>query len=319
MVDVAHLFNLFAQYAETSRDFLIRVGPRRFAQEVRTSKHAYLKPFQFVVISLVISAVSAFTVAAFMLVGSARETLFHIGVLGCLVITVGIWLENLFLIAAAKLATFVLGISAPISDLLDGYCYASVLFPLFIIATEAALLGRGKAASVEVAIVSVVQLVFLGLACVAMTSFVSMHPRYSWRTSFGTFAIVMILSFAILAITDQLETPDFYEVHPLSAAERVLEHSFLAPHFSLPTCDSVTLIGDNQVNDAHDEVTVWFEWGETPALGNITVTQRFTTSTTYYQLVRGLKANTTYYYRSVGSSKNGSSKGQIISFTTSKC
>ncbi|MDP9361310.1 MAG: hypothetical protein M3P29_07665, partial [Acidobacteriota bacterium] len=122
-----------------------------------------MKPFQFLVISLVISAVSAFTVGAFVLAGSEREVLFHLGVLGCLAIVVGIWVENLLVIVAAKLAAFALGISAPLSDLLDGYCYASILFPLFIVATEAALLGHEQPSLIELAVAGVVQLIFLGL------------------------------------------------------------------------------------------------------------------------------------------------------------
>lgn len=321
MFDVADLINLVARYGETSRDLLVRVRPRKFAQIIRTSKHSYLTPFQFLVVSLVISGVSAFTVAAFVLAGSARETLFHIGILGCLAIIAGIWLENLVVIGAAKLAAFALGISAPLSDLLDGYCYASVLFPLFIISMEGAVLGPDQPSLAAIVIAGLVQLVFLGLACVAMTSFVSMHPRYFWRASLGTFLIFIVASYVALATIDQFGRPGHYEVHPLSAAKQRLENSFLAPTHSPPEgeCDGATLNGDVQVNDNHDEITVWFEWGQTAALGNITVTQRFTANARYSQQLEGLKENTTYYFRTVGSSKNGSFKGRVFSFTTPHC
>jgi hypothetical protein len=320
MIDVAHLFNLFAQYGETSRDFLIRVRQRQFAQVIQTNKHAYLKPFQFLVISLVISGVSAFTVAAFVLAGSEREALFHLGFLGCLAIILFIWLENLVLVVAAKLAAFALGISAPLTDLLDGYCYASILFPFFIVTTELVVLRHQQPSLIALVVAGVVQLIFVGLACIAMTSFVNMHPRYTWRVSLGTFLIMVVSSYMVLTAIDQIESPDSYIVHPLSSATHRLESSFLAPSdFSVSECRGVTLNGDVQVNEHHDEITVWFEWGQTPALGNITVTQRFTANANYHQQLAGLKENTKYFFQSVGSSKNGSFRGRLFSFTTARC
>ena len=47
--------------------------------------------------------------------------------------------------------------------------------------------------------------------------------------------------------------------------------------------------------------------GETPDLGNVTIKQRFTEGTDYYQDLVDLKENTTYFYRALrrsGKSKN---------------
>jgi hypothetical protein len=317
MIDVAHLFDRFAQYGETSRDFLIRVRPPQFARTIRTnSANTYLKPFPFLVVSLVISGVFAFTVAAFILVGTERKMLFHLGILGCIAIIVAIWLVNLVLIAAAKVAAFALGVSASFSDLLDGYCYASVLFPLVIVATEVAALGQAQPSVSSLLVLFVIQLLFLALACVAMTSFVPMHPRYFWRISLGTFLIMVAGSYVAFDIIDDFDRPEGYVVQSPRAR---LEDSFLAPNdFYDQHCSSVTLIGKHMETDGA-EWTVWFEWGETRALGNITVTQRFSRNSSYEQLIAGLKENKTYYYRAVGSSKNGSFKGRVFSFTTARC
>jgi len=92
----------------------------------------------------------------------------------------------------------------------------------------------------------------------------------------------------------------------------------IAPyHFSSPRCKSATIKGAVQGFGA--ETLVWFEWGETPDLGNVTMKQRFTEDTGYYQDIVDLKENTTYYYRAMASDINGTAEGRVNSFTTARC
>jgi hypothetical protein len=87
----------------------------------------------------------------------------------------------------------------------------------------------------------------------------------------------------------------------------------------LPSCNSVIVAGHVEYN--YDvETFAWFEWGETPVLGNVTNPQRIMKNNTeYHQLIGGLAEDTTYYYRARTSTRQGKTSGQIKSFTTARC
>ena len=62
--------------------------------------------------------------------------------------------------------------------------------------------------------------------------------------------------------------------------------------------------------------SVWFEWGPTTGLGNTTSRQTFSVDSNFSQPISGLRENTTYYYRALGSNDSGNETGDILSFTT---
>jgi hypothetical protein len=62
----------------------------------------------------------------------------------------------------------------------------------------------------------------------------------------------------------------------------------------------VTLKGFIDVPDSYVTSQVWFEWGETSALGNKTSSQTVNISFSFQTILKDLKPNTTYYYRAVG-------------------
>ncbi len=82
-------------------------------------------------------------------------------------------------------------------------------------------------------------------------------------------------------------------------------------------CDRAVISGWVKPNGS--ETFVWLEWGETPALGNVTPKQRFKEDAEFYQHLVGLKENTTYYYRAVVSSPEWSKDGYVLSFRTPPC
>ena len=82
-------------------------------------------------------------------------------------------------------------------------------------------------------------------------------------------------------------------------------------------CNGRIITGEVQPNCV--ETFAWFEWGETPELGNVTIKQRFIDDAHYEQLLTDLKENTTYFYRVVASNINGTTKSNVNSFTTSRC
>lgn len=80
---------------------------------------------------------------------------------------------------------------------------------------------------------------------------------------------------------------------------------------------SATLTGT--VNPNGFETTVWFEWGETTAYGNMTTGQTIAGDLSDHDVeaeISGLKPNTTYHYRLVGENASGISYGADMTFTT---
>jgi hypothetical protein len=81
-------------------------------------------------------------------------------------------------------------------------------------------------------------------------------------------------------------------------------------------CDNAIFSGSAYVgNDA----LVWFEWGDTPALGRVTPKRRYLVEGPAYEPVFGLSPNTTYYNRLVGQSAFGVFKTRVRSFKTPPC
>lgn len=87
--------------------------------------------------------------------------------------------------------------------------------------------------------------------------------------------------------------------------------------YAVPTCNSATLNGTVITNGA--TTTAWFDWGPSSSVQYRTTSQTFSSDSAYSQEITGLNANTTYYYRASVSNQNGTSNGQVVSFTTSSC
>src|SRR3989339_563874 len=85
----------------------------------------------------------------------------------------------------------------------------------------------------------------------------------------------------------------------------------------ITTCTSATFNGSVTPNGQATEV--WFEWGTNTSLAHATAHQTFTVNSNFSQLVSGLTANTTYYYRAVASNSAGTARGGTISFRTPVC
>ena len=88
------------------------------------------------------------------------------------------------------------------------------------------------------------------------------------------------------------------------------------PH-TVVGCNSATLYGS--VYTDGNEILAWFEWGETPDLGNSTVKQRFYEDDDYYQDIVDLKENGTYYYKAIATNVFGRADSRVLTFTTGHC
>lgn len=93
---------------------------------------------------------------------------------------------------------------------------------------------------------------------------------------------------------------------------------------TVASCNSATVSGT--LSDTGGATTsVWFEWGTSYTAvnngsGTRTNSQTFNTAPqNFEQLLSGLSANTTYYYRAVFENTYGKSSGEIRSFMTPSC
>jgi hypothetical protein len=121
-----------------------------------------------------------------------------------------------------------------------------------------------------------------------------------------------VISGIILAIGGVITAYFFLPSSTLSSHDSTKSH-----HSYVQSCKSATLYGHIIPNG--EETFVWFEWGETPDLGNVTKQQRFTDETNYYQHLVDLKESTTYFYITIALNSNGRGEGRVNSFTTARC
>ena len=82
-------------------------------------------------------------------------------------------------------------------------------------------------------------------------------------------------------------------------------------------CDSTIIEGTVQARG--NDTLVWFEWGETPALGHRTPFRRYMEDGPAYEPLVNLQEHTRYYYRIAVKSTYGVSFGATDSFVTTDC
>ncbi len=79
---------------------------------------------------------------------------------------------------------------------------------------------------------------------------------------------------------------------------------------------STTTINGRVLLNGSSSASVWFEWGPTTSLGSTTAHQTFYSDSNFSQQVYGVRENSTYYYRAMGSNDSGTETGDIHTFST---
>jgi hypothetical protein len=96
--------------------------------------------------------------------------------------------------------------------------------------------------------------------------------------------------------------------------------SWAAITISPPSSAGVSATGASltaQVANPWETTTVWFEWGETPALGSAVGMSSVWHQGFFYTTLSGLKSDTKYYYRAVATQGGQRVESAVMSLTTS--
>jgi len=121
---------------------------------------------------------------------------------------------------------------------------------------------------------------------------------------FGLIKIMIILVFLIFSFSDWRP----------SVVQASQPPSVTTQGVTNITIGSALLQGHFSPNGRY--TIVWFEWGTTSDLGNITVRTGDLATRTFEKTISGLLPNTTYYFRAVAENIDGRRHGRIITFRT---
>lgn len=129
----------------------------------------------------------------------------------------------------------------------------------------------------------------------------------------GTIILGVVSSIIATIILEQGKFFDRFDNR--SELDKVMDHIKEGPiNTNVDASNSATLNAYVKANN--QDIYIWFEWGETPDLGNISRKQLVKKDGFVYQEIIGLKPRTTYYYTIKGESVNGNFEGKVYSVTT---
>ena len=106
---------------------------------------------------------------------------------------------------------------------------------------------------------------------------------------------------------------------------RVTSATLNVPYISATSVSSISQLGaalNVSVNPKGSSTIIWFDWGNTPAFGNMTAPQLVgagTSITSASVTLGGLQCGTTYYFRAKAQNGGGTSSGSTLTFATASC
>jgi hypothetical protein len=222
-------------------------------------------------------------------------------------------LTDLLFVPAGLVVAWLLVQRVSVRALLSAFAYASAWRPLSVPALGYILLAidgnSGNNYMGLLAFVTVLAYEVYLIVGMAAHSYIEGPYRRSFvilTLAIGTFCSSCIM-FA------QMPTPAAWR----TLLKSIAEDAGGAPHRATAHCDNTVIEGTVQARGY--DTLVWFEWGETPALGQHTSLRRYTDDGPAYEPLVNLREHTKYYYRIAVKSTYGVSYGETASFVTTDC
>jgi hypothetical protein len=282
-------------------------GPRRLFLQAELSPERYMNPWAFLLANASIGASLAVLVQESMtsektVQASAYRDWFEIS-LFC----------DLLFVPVGLIIAWLLVQRVSIRAVLSAFAYASAWRPLTLPALAYILLAADGNSGSEYVGLPALAVLFAYEAFLIVGMAAHSYIEGPYRRSFLilTFALGSFCSLSILFAS--LPTPAAWRTLLASIAENTNG----TPHRATAHCDNTVLEGTVQARGY--DTLVWFEWGETPALGQHTPMRRYVDDGPAFEPLVNLHEHTTYYYRIAVKSTYGVSFGETASFITADC
>jgi hypothetical protein len=299
-------FAAIPRYLRTLRSYIF-LGPRKFFLRSEVEPNRFMSPWPFFLTNVSLGAALAATLALALDVnGPAWDWDLYKALLLTSIA------QDVLLLPCGLIADWFALQRMSAETLLTAFAYASA----WRVATMPSLvyvfgmLDR-RAASASLAYIALAVLlaydVYLILG-IAAHNFMEGRARWS-------FALLTVIFFALLQ-----GLVIFVFVVPADAREYLADATalrFTGKDSKTMHCDNAVING--QVNARGNDTLMWFEWGETPALGQRTPTRRYLDDGDAWEPLVNLRANTKYYYRIAVKSSYGVSHGKTNTLTTPDC
>jgi hypothetical protein len=299
-------FAAIPRYLRTLRSYIF-LGPRKFFLQSEVAPSRFMSPWPFFLANVSLGAALAATLAIAL---DAHETAWDWNLYKALLV-VSIAQDVLLLPCALIAAWFALQRMSA-ETLLTAFAYASAwrlaTMPSLVY-VFAALDGR-----VSSAVLGYIALTMLLAYDVYLILGIAAHNFMEGRARWS-FALLTVIFFTLLQgliIFFFVVPADVREYLAKATAARLTGKDSKTVH-----CDNAVIEG--QVTARGNDTLVWFEWGETAALGQRTSTRRYLDDGPAWEPIANLRANTKYYYRIAVKSTYGVSHGKTATFITPDC
>lgn len=294
------------RYLHTLRSYIF-LGSRRFFLQSEMSSEGFTAPWLFFLTNVSIGAALA---AGLVLIFDDKATgwdwdLYKVLFISSLV-------QDVLLLPCGLIAAWFAVQRVTAETLLTAYAYASA----WRIATMPAIIyifamidGRASSALLFYFALAMLLAYYMYLILgMAAHNFIEGRPRWS-------FAILCTLFFGLSQTL--LAFVVFVPEDARNFLFSVMAQRITGKDAKVFHCDNAVINGTVQARDG--DAMVWFEWGDSPALGQTTPPRHYLDDGPAFEPLVNLCENTKYYYRIAVKSTYGVSHGKIVTFMTPPC
>lgn len=299
-------FAAIPRYLRTLRSYIF-MGPRRFFLQSEVAPDQFMSPWTFFLTNVSLSAALA---AGLVLVLDVNEPAWDWALYKILfVVSLS---QDVMLLPCAFIAAWFAVQRISADTLLTPYAYASA----WRVATMPALiyvfatLDRQASSRLLLYVALAMLLTYYLYLILGIAAHNFIEGRARW--SFGILTVFFFGWFQVLVSFFIFVPEDARSYLTQSIENRITGRDSKVSH-----CDNAVINGN--VKARGGDALVWFEWGDTPALGQRTPPRRYLDDGEAYEPLVNLRPNTKYYYRIALKSAHGVSHGRLVPFVTPSC